>query len=222
MRAAAFSAAAAAIAMILGAGEAAGAPRAPEAQPAPSVDNLFWMVDCLLKGKDKDLEKVLSTVPGARGSEVPWMLAAIGECLVEGRPIPAAQFYKRGAVAERFLYRDFAAIGSPPHHRPAALFAPVGREYLAGAEPHSVAALLMLDAASCLVRSDPARAYEFFRSERGSAEEARMFSELAPALSGCLSEGQPFKLTPSIFRAFLAEAAYRVAAGQPEVFEVRP
>ena len=216
------SAAIAAIA-IVGMGESA-APRPPAsaAQAVPSVDNVFWLVDCLLKDKDHDLEKVLSTVPGAKGSETPWILAAIGECLVEGRPIPAAQFYKRGAVAERLLYRDFTAIGSPARRRPAPLFAAVGKDYLARAEPHSVAALVMLDAASCLVRSDPARAFGFFRSGRNSAEESRLFSELAPALSGCLTDGQPLKLTPSIFRAFLAEAAYRVAAGKPEVFEVQP
>jgi hypothetical protein len=45
---------------------------------------------------------------------------------------------------------------------------------------------------------------------------------MLPSLSACLTKDQPLKLTPPIFRAFLAEAAYRVAAGQPEVFGARP
>lgn len=206
-------------------GAVAGHPAAakpPSPKPAPSVDNVFWMVDCLIKEKDRDLERVLSTVPGDRGSEVPWILAAVGPCLVEGRPIPAASFFKRGAVAERFLYRDFSSIGGVSVRRPVALFAPVGSEYSSRAEPHSLAALIMLDAASCLVRADPQRAYAFFRLIRGSSEESLMVSAMAPGLAGCLTEGQPLKLTPAIFRAFLAEAAYRVAAGQPDVIKVEP
>ncbi|HYJ82822.1 MAG TPA: hypothetical protein VEW26_08275 [Allosphingosinicella sp.] len=200
------------------AGPAAAKPSPPVA-PAPSVDNVYWMVDCLIEAKDNDLPKVLSTVPGAKGSATPWVLAAIGECLVAEHPIPAAGFYPRGAVAERFLYRDFPAAGASPSRRPAAVFAPVSAKYLAGAEPYSVTSLVMLDAASCLVRAQPERTYGFFRLERDSAEERAEMLAMAPALSQCLTEGPPFKLTPAIFRAFLAEAAYRVAAGQPRVFE---
>ena len=47
-------------------------------------------------------------------------------------------------------------------------------------------------------------------------------AELTPAISACLFEGQTFDMTPPVFRAFLAEGAYRVAAGQPEVFATSP
>ena len=193
-------------------------PSPSRAVVVPSIDNVYWMVDCLIASKDRDLEKVLSTVPGARDSAVPWLFAAIGECLVEQHPIPAAPFYKRGAVAERFLYRDFSSIGAAPRRRPAPVFPPVGTDYLAKAEPNSVSTLVMLDAASCLARTEPERAYGFFRLARNSAEERARMVEMAPAFSQCLTKGAPLKLTPAIFRAFLAEAAYRVAAGQPEVF----
>jgi hypothetical protein len=194
-------------------------PSPPAAAGVPSIDNVYWMVDCLIASKDRDLEKVLSTVPGAKGSELPWLLAAVGECLVEQHPIPAAPFYKRGAVAERFLYRDFSAIGAAPRRPPAAVFPPVATAYLAEAEPNSVSALVMLDAASCLARVQPERTYGFFRLQRNTAEERAAMMAMAPALSQCLTKGPPLKLTPAIFRAFLAEAAYRVAAGEPEVFE---
>jgi hypothetical protein len=200
-------------------GPAAAKRSTPAAPVVPSVDNVYWMVDCLIKAQDRDLEKVLSTVPGAKVSELPWLFAAIGECLVAEHPVPAAAFYKRGAVAERFLYRDFPSIGAAPRRRPAPVFPPVAMAYLAKAEPNSVSTLGMLDAASCLVRAEPERAYGFFRLTRNSAEERARMVEMAPALSQCLTKGAPLKLTPAIFRAFLAEAAYRVAAGQPEVFE---
>lgn len=89
----------------------------------------------------------------------------------------------------------------------------------AKAEPSALAALSLLDAAACLVRSDPARAYAFFRIPRGSAQERAKVTEMVPMLAGCLTKDQPLQITPAIFRAVFAEAAYRVAAGQPDVFE---
>jgi hypothetical protein len=201
---------------------AAGAGRpAPAAKPkpVPTVDNVYTLVDCLIAGEDRDLEKVLSTVPGAKGSESPWLYAVVGKCLVENRPLLAGAFYHRGAVAERFLYRDFESIGAAPRKPPAAVFAPVTAGYLAKAEPFSLAGLTLLDAASCVVRSDPARAYAFFRIPRGTAEERAKVAEMVPVLAACLPEGQPLQINPAIFRAVLAEAAYRVAAGQAQVFE---
>ncbi len=203
---------------------AAGAVQAAPARPAaavPSVENVYWMVDCMIAGENRELEKALSTVPAPGGFEIHWFKAALGECLKEDRPIPAAYFYKRGALAERLLYRDFPSIGAPSRRPPVSVFAPVGSAYLAK-EPKAVPALLMLDAAACLVRSNPEQAYDFFRLQRGSAEERAKLLEMTPALSGCLTRGEPIKLTAPIFRAFLAEAAYRVAAGQFEVFEGQP
>jgi hypothetical protein len=200
---------------------AAGADQAASARPkpVPSVDNVYWMVDCLVKLDNGKLEKVLATVPGAKGSDYPWFRAALYECLVEERPLPKGEFYNRGAIAEKFLYRDFSSIGSAARHRPAPVFAPVGADYLAEAERSTLVALTMLDAASCLVRSDRARAYSFFRTARGSAEERAKVTIMAPILASCLPKGQPLTITPAMFRAYFAEAAYRVAAGQPEVFE---
>jgi hypothetical protein len=204
------------IALLAGAAQAA---PTPPAKLPPSVDNVYWMVDCMIAEKIPELEKTLSTLPaGLKGIERHWFKAALSKCLDEGHPIPAAGFYKRGAVAERFLYRDFESIGARPRRTPAPVFAPVTAEDLVK-QPQSGSTLAMLDAASCLVRSNPGQAYDFFRLQRDSAEERAKVSEMAPALSQCLTKGEPIKLTPAIFRAFLAEAAYRVAAGQPDVFE---
>lgn len=204
--------------LLAAAGAAQAAPKPPAKLP-PSVDNVYWMVDCMIAQKIPELEKSLSTLPaGPKGIERHWFKAALYKCLVEDRPIPAAGFYKRGATAERFLYRDFESIGARPRRTPAPVFAPVTADDLAR-QPESGSNLAMLDAASCLVRSNPGQAYDFFRLKRDSAEERARVSEMAPALSQCLTKGEPIRLTPAIFRAFLAEAAYRVAAGQPQVFE---
>jgi hypothetical protein len=210
---------AAGLAALLAATGAAEAKPAPPAKLPPSVDNVYWMVDCMIAEENRELEKALSTIPaGPKGIERHWFKAALYKCLVEDRPIPAAGFYKRGAVAERFLYRDFASIGARPRRTPAPVFAPVTADDLVK-QPESASTLAMLDAASCLVRSNPGQAYDFFRLKRGSAEERAKVTEMVPGLSQCLTKGEPIQLTPAIFRAFLAEAAYRVAAGRPQVFE---
>lgn len=185
----------------------------------PSVENVYWMVDCLLEHHDRDIDRVLSTVPGDRDSVAPWLHAAIGPCLVAERPITGPDFFARGAVAERLLYRDFASVGAEPRHRAAPLFEPVSRDYLGRAEEHSRRFLAVLDMASCVTRREPVKAYAFFRTERRSPAERAAMAEFTPAISACLFEGQTFDMPPPVFRAFLAEAAYRVAAGQPNVYE---
>jgi hypothetical protein len=76
----------------------------------------------------------------------------------------------------------------------------------------------MLAMASCVVRADPGKSYAFFRTPRGSAAERAAIEGMMPALSGCVGQGENIDLSPPVFRAFLAEAAYRAAAGRPEVF----
>lgn len=184
----------------------------------PSVDNVYWLVGCLFDHRDRNVERVLSTVPGDTDATLSWMRAVIGPCLVAERPLSGPDLFGRGAVAERLLYRDFAAIGAAPRHRTAPLFAPVSQDYLTRASENSRRFLAILDMGSCVSRGEPAKVYDFFRSARGSAAEHAAMTELAPAISACLFEGQTFDMTPPMFRALLAEAAYRVAAGQPNVY----
>jgi hypothetical protein len=189
----------------------------PVAQP--SVDNVYWLVGCLFDHRDRNVERVLSTVPGDSDATLSWMRAVIGPCLVAERPLSGPDLFGRGAVAEHLLYRDFAAIGASPRRRTASLFAPVSQDYLGRASENSRRFLAILDMGSCVTRREPAKVYGFFHSGRGSAAERAAMTELTPAISACLFEGQTFDMTPPLFRALLAEAAYRVAAGQPNVYE---
>ena len=192
------------------------------AEPAPpSVDNVYSVVDCLMQRGDRRLERVLSTVPGTMDADAPWVAAAINTCRARGEAVPNVAFYNRGAVAERLLYRDFEAIGASPRGRTAQVFAPVSDYYVRYAEEYARAALSMLDMASCVVRADPQRAYAFFRAPRGSAAERGEIEALMPAITGCVQQGENIDLSPPIFRAFLAEAAYRAAVGRPQVFRTQ-
>ena len=192
------------------------------AEPAPpSVDNVYSVVDCLIQRHDRRLERVLSTVPGTMDADSYFVAGGINTCGQRGTPVPSRAFYNRGAVAERLLYRDFETIGGQPRRRPAPVFAPVSNQYVEFAEEYARAALSMLDMAACVVRAEPQRSYGFFRTPRGSEAERGEIAALMPAISGCVSRGENIDLSPPIFRAFLAEAAYRAAVGRPQVFRTQ-
>lgn len=192
------------------------------AEPAqPSVENVYSVVDCLMERGDGRLERVLSTVPGTMDADSYFIAGGINTCRRRGAPVPSQAFYNRGAVAERLLYRDFDSIGASPRGRAAPVFAPVSDYYVRYAEEYARAALSMLDMASCVVRAEPQRSYGFFRTRRGSEAERAEIAAMMPAISGCVSRGENIDLSPPVFRAFLAEAAYRTAAGQPQVFRAQ-
>jgi hypothetical protein len=189
------------------------------AEPAqPSIDNAYALVDCMIQRGDRNVERVLSTVPGTLDADAPLVAGGVYACRGARTAVPAASFYGRGAVAERLLYRDFEAIGAQPRSRSARVFEPVSNYYVRYAEESARASLSMLDMASCVVRADPQHSYGFFRTQRGSAAERGAIEGLMPAISGCVTQGENIDLNPPVFRAFLAEAAYRAAAGRREVF----
>jgi len=198
------------------------AAQAPDAAaPSPSVENVYTTVACLIEHGDHEMDRVLATVPGGSEARGAILHAMIGQCLVAEHPLGGPDLFVRGAIAERMLYRDFAAMNAPTH--PAApVFAPLPPDQVSALGENPRRLLAMLDIASCVTRREPARTYAFFGTVRGTPDERAAMAELAPAISACLFQGQTFNMTPPLFRAFLAEGAYRVAAGQPEVFRPGP
>lgn len=189
------------------------------AEPAQrSVDHVYSTVDCLLQRRDHDVRQVLAILPGYEGVNQPIVASATRGCVTEGGLLPSVDFYNRGAIAERLLYRDFAAIGAPARQRPVRVFRPVTRYYLQNAGGYARSSLAMLDMAACVVRAEPQKAYDFFRTTRNSEEESVAIAALQPIISSCVTQGQSVAISAPIFRAFLAEAAYRAAAGRPQVF----
>jgi hypothetical protein len=176
------------------------------------------MVNCLAEHGNHDMDRVLATVPGQDQATAALFHAMIGPCLVAEHPVHGPDFFMRGAIAERLLYRDFVSLGAPPRRSAVPVFPALSRDQLSTMSENSRRLLAMLDIASCVARRESARTYAFFGTGRGSAAERAAMTELAPAISACLFQGQTFNLTPPVFRAFLAEGAYRVAAGQPEIY----
>jgi hypothetical protein len=191
----------------------------PEAssRPDPTADTAYAMVDCLMVRNGNRMENVLGSIPGSQNVLAPWITAETRRCTPTDETIEATTFYSRGAIAERLLYRDFEGFGTARRH-PVRVFSPVSAYYVRNADHYSRTTLAMLDMAGCVVRAQPQRSFAFFHTQRGSAAEGRALTELAPAIGSCLPQGESIELTPSLFRAFLAEATYRAAAGRPEVF----
>jgi hypothetical protein len=201
---------------------AAASPRPQAPAPEPSVENLYWVAACLLQHDAHDFDRSLSIAPGGRDSRRAQNIDEIWHCYVPQRPVLTPTYIGRGAMAELLLYRDFPSVGAAPRRHAVPVFAPVSRDYLARADEHSRRMLAALDLTSCVTRREPAKVYAFFGTARGSAAERAAMVELTPAISACLVEGQTFDMAPPLFRAFLAEGAYRVAAGQPNVYETSP
>jgi hypothetical protein len=201
---------------------AAAPPSSQSTAPQPSVENVYWAVNCLVDHGNHDVDRVLAAIPGQSEARFALFHAMIGPCLVAEHPLGGADFFMRGAIAERLLYRDFASLGAPPRHGAVPVFPALSRDQLSTMSENSRRLLAMLDIASCVARREPARTYAFFGTGRGNPAERAAMMELAPAISACLFQGQTFDLTLPVFRAFLAEGAYRVAAGQPEVFPANP
>jgi hypothetical protein len=186
-------------------------------RPDPTVDTAYAMVDCLMSESRNRMEDVLGTIPGSRNVLAPWITAETHRCTPTDETIEATTFYSRGAIAERLLLRDFSGVGASRRH-PVRLFSPVSAYYLRNADHYSRVTLSMLDMAGCVARAEPEKSFAFFHTQRGSAAERQAMAGLAPTIGTCLPQGESFELTAALFRAFLAEATYRVAAGRPDVF----
>lgn len=204
-------------------------PAHPEKPPnRPTVENLYLVTDCALQRDPRAFDRALSLPPGDDTPAASWNVGAVIHCIVPERhiaperPILTTTYAARGIIAERLLYRDFASVGAAPRSHAVPVFAPVTRDYLGRTGERFRRMLAALDMTSCVARREPAKVYAFFRTERASASERAAMVELTPAISACLVEGQTFDMAPPLFRAFLAEGAYRVAAGQPSVYETSP
>jgi hypothetical protein len=193
-------------------------PPQPDAAQA-SVENVYWVADCVIGRTPREAGVVLGTVPGGADSLLALFHTSIGPCLVAEHPLARPELYLRGAIAERLIARDFATGPAVPRHRPATVFAPLTLDQLGRMGEVSRRLLAVLDMASCVAGREPVKVQAVFQTVRASAGERAAIEALTPAISGCLAQGQSFEMTPPLLRAFLAEGAYRVAAGQPNVYE---
>jgi hypothetical protein len=129
---------------------------------------------------------------------------ADGRCATVGR-LQYSNVLVAGGMAERLLVEKVK---------------PEGFAHLAAYDPTRpaiVARSAMEMTSICVVRAEPAKVYNIFRTDPTSADESRAMQAIAPSLMNCIKAGQKVTLNKPGLRASLALAAYRLAL-QPDVY----
>ena len=186
--------------------------RAPQPSPEDSLElarEIDEVARCLVAASG-DLD-ALAVAPGRDGAVVPPERIAAARCSTEIFSQLPQPYHLRGAIAERLLLRDFAAIGAPPRHATAAIFDSPSADEVAGASNYVRVAHAMLALGGCVAQAEPGGTYALFGTRIASAAEREAMQALMPALAGCIPEGQEVTLTIRRLRPFLAEGAYRAA-----------
>lgn len=184
----------------------------PQASPEDSFEIASQIADvarCLVSASGD--VGALAVAPGGEGSVVPLERITATRCPTEVfRQLPQP-YHLRGAIAERLLLRDFAAIGAAPRQATAPIFEAPRAEEIRAASAYVRIAHAMLALGGCVAEAEPAGTYALFGTRIGSSGERAAMQALMPALAGCIPEGEEITLTIRRLRPFLAEAAYRAA-----------
>ncbi len=153
--------------------------------------------------------ELLATQPGSpEEAEVLAAFAAQG-CTA---PSQHAQLL-RGALAEQLFKVDFGAVGARPKRETIEVFTFDPAE-LAEMDAAGQKRVYLASFGSCVAAADSTRSAGLLQTAAGSADEARLISELTPSLSPCLNEGERLDLGKAELRGLLAEGVYRLALAQ--------
>ena len=153
--------------------------------------------------------ELLATQPGsAEEAEVLAAFAAQG-CTA---PSQDAQLL-RGALAEQLFKVDFGAVGARPKRETIEVFTFDPAE-IAAMDAAGQKRVYLTSFGSCVAAADSTRSASLLQTAAGSADEARVISELTPSLSPCLNEGERLDLGKAELRGLLAEGVYRLALAQ--------
>lgn len=159
--------------------------------------------------RNYDGAEMLATQPGsAEESEV------VAEFARKGCATPSNDMQVlRGAVAEQLFKHDFGTVGGRPKREEIEVFS-FDDGAIASLDPAIQKRLYLTSFGSCVAAADSTRAAALLETAAGGADEARTVSELTPALSPCLNEGERLDLGKSELRGLLAEGVYRLALAQ--------
>jgi hypothetical protein len=116
----------------------------------------------------------------------------------------------RGALAEQLFKADFGSIGARPKRETIEVFT-FDTSELASLDAEGRKRLYLAAFGACVASVDSTRSVGLLQTAAGSADEARIISELKPALSPCLNEGERLDLGKAELRGLLAEGVYRMA-----------
>ena len=156
-----------------------------------------------------DGAELLATGPGStEESEV------LAELVRKGCAAPSSDTQLlRGALAEELFKHDFGTVGGRPKRESIEVFS-FDDGAIASLEPAIQKRVYLTSFGSCVAAADSTRSAALLQTAAGSAGEARAVSDLTPALSPCLNEGERLDLRNSELRGLLAEGIYRLALAQ--------
>ena len=159
--------------------------------------------------RNYDGAELLATQPGsAEESEV------IAEYARKGCAAPSNDMQLlRGALAEQLFKHDFGTVGGRPKRESIEVFT-FDDGAIASLEPAIQKRLYLTSFGNCVAAADSTRSAALLQTAAGTADEARAVSEITPALSPCLNEGERLDLGNTELRGLLAEGIYRLALAQ--------
>lgn len=156
-----------------------------------------------------DGAEMLATQPGsAEESEVVAEFARKG-CAAPSNDVQVL----RGAVAEQLFKHDFGTVGGRPKRESIEVFS-FDDGAIASLDPAIQKRVYLTSFGSCVAAADSTRSAALLQTAAGSADEARAVSEITPALSPCLDEGERLDLGNTELRGLVAEGVYRLALAQ--------
>ena len=184
---------------------ALGAAPAAEAAPSTSLSSAAAQQFAVCAAQKYEGAELLATQPGS--DEETDVLAEFARRGCTGSSDTQSL---RGALAEQLFKTDFGSIGARPKRETIEVFT-FDISELASLDATSRKRLYLAAFGACVASVDSARSVGLLQTAAGSADEARIISELNPALSPCLNEGERLDLGKAELRGLLAEGVYRMA-----------
>jgi hypothetical protein len=201
---------------------ASGVPVASK-EPAPDVSDgvtlRHWYEEgvCLTKAKPQESREILGTAIESEDFLDAFVQTAKDTSCFDDESKEPAKLHAnatRGAIAEAVLLQDFAAIGVPRRTPFTKIFDESAAPKLVDRWPGQVRARAFLRMGECVVASQPNESFAIFATKVASDDETAAVAKLVPSIQTCMPAGFTMQIVPSMFRSYLAEAAYRVSVEQ--------
>mgnify|MGYP001596187282 CR=1 FL=1 len=171
---------------------------------------MYRYAECVVdSGRDR-VEMYLATFPGSKAAHKSANSLAVDRCLSTGEMRFSESLFRSGVYD--VLYRkkflkdgpvDFAAI-------PAIDYA-AGEDIKANGTAQSRVVIRQI--ADCTVRKAPQESRVLVLSAVASKSESTAFTQIVPAMSGCVFEGSELNFSKSVLRGVIGEALYRLSVG---------
>lgn len=177
---------------------------------------MYRYAECAVDRSRSRVELYLKTFPASKAAHKSANALSIDDCLSTGEMRFSEALFRSGAYD--VLYRkNFQKEGAVDFSAVPAINYAAGRD----AEPYgnTDSRIALRQIADCTVRKDPQASRALILSMVASKSEGAAFTQIVPAMSGCLLEGSKLSFSKSVFRGVIGETLYRLSVGasQPTV-----